>query len=278
MLTAEAIGALRDILELRAAPVDNADGGKTIIVPDGYRPHVMPPLEKPLTRIHQQVTLHDMPSFLDYVNAYKTANSRIFAEPGFVATNKEAHLVAYLDYHWPAHKGDDATAAHSPLPDHVRHAAVYAPRYSDAWARWMGIKGEIEQATFAELVEECRVDIVDPPAAALLDLISTFKATKKVEFNSLAHQRDGSVVLQYSDEVQKSGSTIMPEKLVLGIPVYYRGAPFEVDVLVRFKVDAGKVKFRLVVHRPDRIEDAAFESLVADVAEKTALPVHRGRI
>lgn len=242
------------------------NGGQAVVIPEGYRAHTFAPLEEPLPRIRQGVTFHDQKSFVSYVNRYKVDASRLFAEPGFLAQGS-AHVVGIIDYHQP-------TSA-----DYGVHVANYAPRYSDQWTFWRkACQQELSQVAFAELIEEARADISDPLAANLLDIVRTFKANKKVEFDSVVYQPGGDVKLAFSEQTQQQGSSgALPEKMTLGIPVYFRGTVYAVPVFVRYRVGQGAVKFQLKMDRADVIEDAAFSELTEAIARDTAIEVYLGR-
>ena len=292
MLTAEAITELKHHIDAKAEPFHTPRGGEAVVVPDGYQVHEFPPLEPVLTHIKQRVTLHDQQSFIDYVNAYKTERTRIFAEPGFMGKPGElqqARVVAVLDYHdqaKPRPAPEDAAdmAAEGMMsgqPRYAAHVATYAPRYSEQWVRWHDNcrVAQLSQFAFAEMIEECRADIKEPAGGVLLDMIRTFKANRKVEFDSVTYQRDGSSKLHYSDTVDKQGSTDMPEKLTLAIPVYYRAKEaLLLDVFIRYKLGEKNVSFALKLDRADRVEDHAFEVLAGKIAEHTNVPLHMGRL
>jgi len=278
-----ALGALKD-----ARRIETPDGGFVVPLPAGYGVHKVPPLEQPLLRVRQAVTLHDRDSFIAYVNEFKRPISRIFAEPGFLSTTGTPVIKAVLDYHDPdGIAGPDGEVEAAPQPHHAAHVAVYSPRYSDQWLRWQQACTEpLSQVEFAELIEECREDIRQPLAAELLDIVRTFKVSKKTNYDSLVYQRDGSVKLDFSDQVDKSGSAILlPEQMMLGIPVFYRGSMFAVPLFIRFKVNQG-VTFSLKIDRADRFEDEAFiggkhedaAGLAGEIAEATLVPLHIGRL
>lgn len=250
----------------RAPAHDTPDGGKLVIVPEGYKAERVAPLEPTLPRIRQAVTLHDRDSFTSYVNRYKSDATRVFAEPGFMA-NGVAKIVATLDYHQPK------------VAEHCAHVASYVPRYSEQWLRWQkAASAPMKQAEFAEFVEEVRADIVAPEAARLLDIVRTFKASKKVEFDSVVYQANGDVMLAYDERTEQKGqSGALPETMTIGIPVYFRGTPFSVPVFVRFKVSGGAVQFHLKIDRADVIEDAAFSELTTKVGEATGIDAYLGR-
>jgi uncharacterized protein YfdQ (DUF2303 family) len=255
------------------APVhQRPDGGQSVIVPEGFREVVIPAAEPVLTRIRQAVTMHDMDSFTAYVNRYKSDATRVFAEPGFL-NGGVARMIATFDYHQPQTEGGAA------VPEYCAHTATYAPRYSEAWTRWHAIaKAPLKQAEFAEFIEEARADINEPSAATLIDIVRTFKASKRTEFDSVVYQPNGDVRLTYDEKTEQKGqSGALPEQMQLGIPVYYRGEPFAVPVFLRFKVGSGTVQFALKIDRADRIEDEAFAGLIAKFKEITGIEVYLGR-
>ena len=252
----------------KAAPVhDLPGGGIGIVVPDGYTLEKVAPLEPALTRIHQGVLLHTLDSFLAYVERYKGADTQIFAEPGFLAQGQRPIVTAVIDYH-----GVDR-------PDYAAHIASYQPRYSDQWQRWhKACAAPLKQAEFAEFIEEVRADIREPTAAQLLDIVRTFKASKRVEFDSVVYQPNGDVRLAYDERTEQKGSSgALPEQMRLGIPVYFRGAHYEVPVLVRYRVGDGAVKFSLKIDRGDVIEDAAFNAIAIDIEARTGIAPYIGR-
>lgn len=269
MLSKEAIDRLFDAGSQARPPIATPDGGLAMALPAGYQLSRIGPLEPPLTHTKQLVTLHDADSLIAYLDVYKQDGiSRAFAEPGFLATGSAARLVAVLDYH----KSDG--------PERIAHIATYTPRYSEAWKRWHAACAQpLKQIEFAELIEECRADIAEPDAASLLDIVRTFKAAKKVDYDSVTYQADSTVKLHYSETVDKQGSSgALPELMQLGIPVYYRGDHYKIPLFVRFRVGGGGVMFSLKLDRADVIEDAAFSELVQRVESATGVPVHSGRL
>lgn len=249
--------------------VDTPDGGKAVLIPDRFKLHQFPPVDPPeaaLKRISGGVTLHDAASFVLYVNQYKSATTKVFAEPGFIRSDGQARVVAIFDYH------------EKDTPHHGAHIAQYMPRYSEQWTRWTKASA-FEQVPFAEWIEENRSDISEPAAASLLDIVRTFKASKKVEYDSVVYQPNGDVRLNYNETTEGKGaqSSVLPERMTLGIPVYFRGERYAVGVWVRYRASNGKVVFNLKVDRPDVIEDDAFNALVADINSKTEIEAYLGR-
>ena len=267
MIDKDAIAYFADAVAAKAPPIKCDDGSLVVVVPEGYTFETIEAIDPPLLRIKQAVTMHDRDGFVSYVNRFKSdQQTRIFAEPGFLAGGA-AYVHAALDYHAP---GEAA---------HRVHNARYVLRYSDQWMRWQRVCSQpMRQAEFAEFVEENRNDIKKPDAAQLLDIVRMFKASKKTEFDSVVYQPNGDVTLTYDEKTAQQGkSGVLPEKMTIGIPVYFRGTVYAVDVFVRYKVGGGAVQFSLKLDRPDVIEDAAFGEVAKAIAEATGVEVYLGK-
>jgi uncharacterized protein YfdQ (DUF2303 family) len=248
---------------------DTADGGKAIVIPEGYEVHEFGPLDRPLTHIKQSLLVHDIESFIDYVNLHKAADgsSRIFAEPGFLAPGGVAGIIGILDYHNPDKTG------------RLAHSVTYRPRYSEQWLRWkQAFTKPMTQIEFAEFTEEVHRDLVVPEGLKLLDIVRTFKGQKEVNFDSLTYQPDSSVVINYTEKVTQTGKMgAIPEKLMLGIPVYFNGEGLQCPVFLRFHLSGGKLTFMLKADRWDIVEQAAFDTLIATVTDATGIKPYLGK-
>jgi hypothetical protein len=279
-LTAEAIQTVLQRLDSTPKGVDLQDGRQGVIIPAGHKLEMIAPTTPVLPgRVHATVLMHDQASFIAYINRYKTEATQLFAEPGFLSGGT-AKMQAVLDYHRAAANGEmkDKDNKKVTQANHTAHVANFVPRYSEAWTRWQAATKEpMEQAELAEFIEENRADIVDPSAAQMLDIVRTFKVKKDSEYDSLTYQADGAVKLHYSERVQQQGSTLFPEKLAIGIPVYFRGEVFKVGVFARFKLGGGKVRFQLKLDRDDVIEDEAFKAMIEKVSEAVGIGAYLGR-
>lgn len=263
-------GALTRAYELGSqlrAPVDMADGGKAIFTPPEWAMHKIPPLEAPLTHVKQVVTLFEMDAFVDYVNRFKTPATRIFAAPGHLHAG-HAVVQAVLDYH-----ADAAT------PGRNAHRAIFSPPYSEEWSRWAQLdQKQMRQADFAEMVEEHRRDIREPDGASLLELVRRFKASKVQSYDSVSYQNDGSMAINWQDKTSGAPGVIpVPEQLVLGIPVFFKGTVYRLDVFMRYRLSEGTLIFHIKRDRPDYIEDAAFTEITSNIAAKTEITVYLGK-
>lgn len=262
---ADALAKAFELGAMRSPVYDTPDGGYAVLVPPGYDLETVPPLDRPLTHIHQTTTLLDMDSFNDYVVHFKTPATRIFAVPGYLNSGI-AQFRAAMDFH---ETSDKAGYGH--------HNAIYQPPYSEEWKRWTKA-GVMKQAEFAEFIEENRRDIVTPDAANLLDLVRRFKATKKQDYDSLVYQPDGSTAINWVDKTTSATGVIpVPETLKLGIPVFFQGARYEINVFMRYKLTEGILAFTIKVDRPDYAEQTAFDVIKNEIANATGLRVYLGK-
>lgn len=249
-----------------APTIERPDGGREVLLPDGYTTHTIPPLEKLLPRIRQNVALNDISSFVGYVNRYKSDATRLFAVPGHIAGDKKSSVTAILDYHTPGHA------------DHGAHVVRYLPRYSEQWERWTKA-APMAQAAFAEFIEENRPDIVQPDAAFLLDIVTKFKASRKQDFNSVVYQPNGDVTIAWTEQTENAGSkpgVAVPQQLELGIPVFFKGTVYSVPVFMRYRLAEGKLTFVIKADRPEYVEQAAFDEITKAITEATGIEIYLG--
>jgi uncharacterized protein YfdQ (DUF2303 family) len=267
-MSTEVLDKIHAMGGLAIKEVERPDGGKELVVPKDFQTHTIPPLEPRLPRIRQRVTFYDIGSFIEYVNLFKAEGSRIFAVPGHLSGGAGASFKAILDYHQKA------------AADHSAHVALFVPKYSEPWVRWMAAakQGPMLQETFGDFIEENAPDIVDPSAAELLDMVNRFRASKKVEFNSVVRQANGDVTIGYAEQTEVQGSragVTVPTELKLGIPVFFRGGAYEVRMFLRYKVQE-KLTFSIKADRPEYIEQDAFDGLSAMIGDQTEIRPYLG--
>lgn len=237
------------------------DGGHVLLKPAGFETVKIAPLSRKLERIEASVRLDEQGSFVEYVNRFKGPATTIFAD----AVTGPLSVKAVLDYHEPE------------TPRYAHHIAVYAPVYAEEWRTWTAVK-TMKQAEFAEFIEENRDDIRMPSAASLLEIVTKFRATKKQDYDSVVYQPDGSAMIAWSDKVEGAGKpgVPVPTELTLGIPVFFKGASYEVPVFLRYRIIEGVLLFTLKLDRVKLIEQHAIDKVVAEIAGATEVPMLYG--
>lgn len=266
-LNAKTIQAIRDMaVAANDMPHDAPDGSKVLILPDGYQAHKLPPLKKVLTNVDRMETALTVKSFCDYVNRFKKPASQVFGD------YRSRKVKAIVDYHVP---GDETN-----VPDYCDHFVMYEAPLSDQFLRWKGIhEKKIGQREFIEFVEENYQDVVSPPHADLLDMLANLSAKKAVKFKSGLRMKDGSVDLEYGEDITTTGAHMtIPSEIELGIPVLHDGAPYKIRVLLRYRLDEGSLSFILVINRLEYLLRQAFDDVLVEIEGQTGIPVYRAAV
>lgn len=250
----------------------SAEGGVPFIVlPDGYGVQSLETLipDRKLRALRGdipqgRVTLTDVPSFLAYVQKFKGEGTALFAD------RSSSQVTAHLDYH--------SDAAN---PGERQHQAVLKLALSRQWKTWMGVnRKRQEQSAFGEFVEDSLPDVLEPDAARLLEAARNLVLTKEATFESRAKVADGSIRLCWEENVSQGkrdgGSIDVPERLKIAIPLFENGAPIEIEVRLRFKLDEGKVYFTLIIDQAEAALEAAFAEILQQIEKGTGFKPYLG--
>lgn len=238
------------------APIDAANGAQHMVVPKGYSIHELVESDKPPVRAKSRVLFEELASFCEYFNRFKNENSVIFA------SQENVEISAFIDYHAP--KADAG---------HRDHRLDYKAPVSLEWQRWSDIDGEfMDQVNFAHFIEENMADIREPAGADILEIATSLQAKRNVSFKSVKRLQDGTQEYEYTEtinDVQTKGGLRIPEKFVLGIPVFFGGEPYKIEALLRYRISQhGALTFKIDLHRKEYIKQDAFKGLTKEAAEK----------
>lgn len=262
---AETLASMVDLSKVGTA-ITHPAGGVAIVVPDGYElKHLRPDYTNP-HHVMATPELNDVASFVHYVNKFKPkeGGAQIFADPA------KDRLTAALDYHLPA------------TPQPVDHKATLQLKLSPEWMAWNAINGQlIPQVAFAEFLEEHLLDVTAPPAASLLDMVTTFQSITNVEFASKVDISKGRQMLTFNETGATSSGkdkAEVPQKLELGLAVY-EGEPRDaVSAFLRTRVKDGKLSFLVKLDRSAEIKRAAFGQLLEKIGAETGITVLTGSL
>jgi uncharacterized protein YfdQ (DUF2303 family) len=242
--------------------VETQDGRQRVFSPPEWQERVVDPIDKPLTHIKQAVALDDADSFAAYVNAFKTDRSRLFVS---VASHA---MTALLDYHAAADKAEPGK------PDYLAHKASYVMPFAEEWRRWNAIDGQnLPQMKFAEFLEENLQDIVEPDGASVLEVALQLQAKKKVQFESGVRLQDGNTQITFKEETEAAtrGNLKIPTEFAIGIPVFFGGARYRMKAFLRYRIEEGRLNFRVDLHRKQFMLQDAVQSAAAAVGEQTGI-------
>lgn len=255
-------------------PIGEADENRfyTVTTPAGGTTKVidLDELREPLnpypSRKRGTVTVRDADSFNAYLDRHSTIHTEVWAD------RERGQIVAVINGHAPKADGN---------PGHGDHRATLALRKTPAWQAWENLNGKmLGQAQFAEHIEDRQIDIVDPKPADMLEVVQTFKAAKKVDFESSQRLSSGEVVLEYRETVAaqagKKGQLTIPERFTLGLQPYEGSDGYRVTARLRYRINDGALYLGYALDRPEDILQGAFDDVVDAVQAGITAPLFRG--
>ena len=183
------------------------DGGSKVVDTDAYA-------ETPRHVIASRVVT-DAASFVKYVNRHRLPGTEVFAH-----TNTSS-VVAVIDSH-------ESTQLEDAEGGWQKHRLTLGLEKSKAWLAWEKADGELfDQSTFADLLDDRYLDVIDPAPAVLIDIARTFQAKTKVDFESGVREASGDVTLNYVEETTakagQKGNIEIPARIQLAIRPYVGG-------------------------------------------------------
>lgn len=229
----------------------------SIVVPAGARVEI-PNLDawrmNP-TRTTGVYKFDDVGSFIKYVERLGGSNTTV-----------------WVDYNGKAVAVIDDADEH--LPRWGQHRAELKLEKTPEWDHWLGLDGMmVSQERFAEHVETGLDEIVEPPAANMLELAQTFHATTEATFRSSQRLASGEQRLQYDETVTasagQSGQLHVPSAFLLALaPFVADDRPYKVRARLRFRLSSGKLTLGYVLDKPHRVQIDAIDGIVTKLQEK----------
>lgn len=169
-------------------------------------------------------------------------------------------------------------------------------KLSDEWKRWDAIAGkQMLQADFAQFLEDCALDVLEPTAdaakakidevgrafgsfagpAKLLELKDGLEIRVNQQVANKVKLLSGETKLVFSEEHTGAGGEPLnvPSAFVIAIPVFERAAGYVVPVRLRCRVTSGRVAWSLEPFGMQRVFDHAFEEVLSQVRVATGVPV-----
>lgn len=213
------------------------------------------------------VTEHtNLTSLMDYVDTH--------AEPGTAVWVSDLLIVAVVDDHWEGGAG------------WAEHRAVMPLARTPEWKHWMKLDGQlVSQQQFAEHVEEGLTEIVEPPAADMLEVAQSFQAHTQAAFRSGTRLQSGETKLLYDEETTasagKTGELSVPSAFQLALSPFEGEDPFRVTARLRYRVTSGTLRIGYKLDRPHVVireaVQAMHQGLVSHFADTAEVDVYVGK-
>lgn len=263
---------MKQPIEIISEPAGNL---KRVALPPGWKLEEKDDDQKLLAsprRKIAKVRLHDADSFIEYIKRHGSlTDSTIWCVADYKA-GKVAFLGILND-----HGEDEAKAAWRD------HRANFTPEFSEEWVRWIGMhKKPFTQAEFASFIEDNLKDIAatdnSPTGAQMLEMALTFEANQDMRFKSAIRLQNGGVQMSFvqDDDAQTLQKMSVFDRFSLGFPVFWNGDAYRVDARLRYRVRDSKLTFWFELIRQDKVLEAATQTLIAQIHEKTGNPFFFG--
>lgn len=262
----------RDAERANAVPFEDVEAGRVARVLNADERLEVYDLEGVLERpraCRGDVTVWEPADFVSYVNRLGSASTTVWADPD------RGSVTAVFDDH------TDATT-----PGWRRHRATLAVRPDPEWSEWAGRNNRLgSQEDFAEFVEEHLTAIVavnpgDPEAADMLEVSRTFQAHRSASFERGTRLQSGDVQLRWVETTSASagskGHLEVPERFTVQLSPYLGVAPVNVVCRLRYRINDGQLRIGYSMHRPDLVQQEAFDRIRAIVAEGVKADCHLG--
>jgi uncharacterized protein YfdQ (DUF2303 family) len=233
-------------------PVPGAEHLLDVVLPPGHA-HELIDLERfqPAPRRKRgQVVLHTASAFIAYAQRHLHGEG-IDSPTTIYADADAARFVAVLN---------DATAGE---PGWADHRAVLELRKTEPWEHWTARDGLLgSQGDFARHIEDGLLEIVNPPAADMLELAQTFEAHQGVAFKQAQRLADGQRVLLYEETIEaragQRGTIEIPNEFELALAPYEGSAVVKVVARLRYRMSGGSLAIGYQLVRPHDVLRAAF--------------------
>lgn len=214
-------------------------------------------LERPY-RLNQMVKLITAESFIEYFNRFATDSSTIFVD------DENSTFLALLDYH-------DSPS----LPAWKGHKATYQCPKTKEWNNWQAANNQkMEQEDFALFIEDNMREIIDPDGAAMLEIASSLKAKKNVDFESAVRLDNGQVQFTFRETIDGqagvTGQLNIPEKIKLIMSPFLQGAAYEIEARFRYRITQKGLVMWYTLIRPHVFVEDAFKDVCSAITEKMA--------
>lgn len=217
-------------------------------------------LDNPLYR-ESCLEFHEVDSFIDYVNRFKTNEAIIlFSEP-------LAQFTCIFDFHPAGPDTSDAGRRKDKVTLTLQHSDEYC-EWSQLWS-----KPSIKQLEFATFLEEHANNIISPDSAAVLEAALDMRVSSEGHFESKIVRETGSFTAKYSNDNKQVGSVTLPRHIYISIPIWNGGEPKEIRLATRFDVRDGVAVFSLFPGAVKSIVRQDVTKIRQHTSEATGVPV-----
>lgn len=223
------------------------DGGVHQISTDDYAPR---PRRKEDINVH----VSDAASFQAYLNKHGI---------GF-----ETEITASVTEAWFNAVVNAGTVDQAGWGDHNIRLRL---RASEEWSKWVQASGRLmDQAAFAEFIEDNAQNIVEPSSAEILEIAQSLQVKRGVAFESGQRLADGNVQFGYREETTATAGTAgqlsIPATLTLALRPFEGGEAYKVTAHFRYRLQGSQLTLGFKLQEPAKIREDAFIEIAREVS------------
>lgn len=209
----------------------------------------------------------DAGSLIAYFNRFKNPHATLFASIDAV------QVVAAIDHH---------EADTTPRAGWNSHRATFTAKHSDEWKIWAGMHGKaMNQAQFAQFIEDNTIDIVRPDGATMLEVALSIEASKSGSFKSARRLDNGSMSFSYIEDVTatagQKGTLEIPKDFDVQLRPFIGCEKHKVTARLRYRIDDGQLRLWYELVRHEDVKRLAFDAIVAKIKDETGTTVLLGQ-
>ena len=227
-----------------AATVNSAMSreGSFVALPTGFEIASLEELQENPNRTRLNHVFRDTRSLAHYADLFFDPEQSLA-----ISYPADRKIVLFIDHDTPD------------IARHRDHQATFEAIFTAEYAAWRGLSSRlIDQKSAGEFLEDRAADVVEPDAAAIMDMVMTFDALKKVTFRQSTRLHDGQRQFTYQEENEARGNVTLPEQITLLLQVFDGQDPQRIKVRVRYRIDDGSLKFGFNIADMQALEDEAF--------------------
>lgn len=216
------------------------------------------------------ITVRTAQAFADYVNKHKRAKRTLI-----VADDKSVTAV------FNHHQEEEGYAGWSDWG--VKLELQYTP----SWTGWKGLAGGyITQEAMADFLEENALDVVEPDAGHLLDVVTNLRLASASKIRKRVNLQNGAVRFEFEEDFQPAGGgeedngvLEVPPRITVRLQVFVDGDTFDVPMLLRYRVREGQIQWMFkFTGEVQKLFNESFDRMTALIASATQIPVYRGSL
>lgn len=158
-----------------------------------------------------------------------------------------------------------------------------SPRCGPAWTAALSDGQFHSQEAFGDLIEAAGHLIVSHPAAELMEIVDSIRASSNGAFESKIRRDTGGQHLVYSEEVStKAGSASRPLEVPREIAL--RACPFEdyppvwVTCWLRLRINSGQLMLGLFPQPYEHLVRDAWVSVTTELSEALGVPIYAANL